>query len=135
MKPCKECPFSRQIAPGFLGGARPEVYVGQIVLPFWLSCHCDTNYKGRESKAGEVTQCAGAAIFRSNMGIRPPPPLLCLPPSDTLSFTTLPEFYAHHTGCSIEAAKQYLTHDKVRECFIQELNDSRLKAQLIPKLD
>lgn len=128
-KPCKECPFNRHVQPGLLGGARPEVYVGQITLPFWLPCHMDRNYRGRETNVNDVCQCAGAAIMRANIGCDVRPPLLRLPPGSE-SFTTLAEFYAHHTGWSIERSAEYLTPSKVIECAMVELNDPRVKTQL-----
>lgn len=89
-KPCAECPFRRGIKPGFLGGSPVETYIGQSVLPFWLPCHCDENYKHKASKIDEVTQCAGTAIFRSNLGVAPlmPDSLLNLP-ADKESITCL----------------------------------------------
>lgn len=128
-KPCPECPFSRTIEPGNLGGSAPEVYVGQIVLPFWLPCHCSANYEGKATDANEVTECAGAAIMRANLGLPPVRGLLSLPPSSA-SFDSLAGFYAHHTGQPIEQAQAYLTLEKVRALAVTELQDPNVRAQL-----
>lgn len=129
MKPCKECPFWKGIKPGLLGGSTPEVYVGQIVLPFWLPCHCAANYRGRETDVNAVTQCAGAAIMRANIGAPPRRGLLSLPPSPE-SFSSIPEFYAHHTGATLEQAQAYLTAPKVAELAQKEWNDPRVRMQV-----
>jgi hypothetical protein len=128
MKPCKECPFSRTIEPGNLGGSAPEVYVGQIVLPFWLPCHCSANYRGKETDVNEVSQCAGAAIMRANLGVHVPRALLSLPPGPD-AFESLAEFYAHHAGISIDSAREYLTPEKVRALALTELNDPAVRVQ------
>ncbi len=116
-KPCPECPFSRAVEPGTTGGTEPTVYVGQAHGPFWLPCHIDPAYKGKGdiSNVKEVDQCAGAAIYRSNIGIAEKIAgipgdfkLHVLPGDTTLVFATPAELLAHHTGDSIEACKEYL---------------------------
>lgn len=83
-KPCKECPFKRrepEEARKYMGGSPVEVYIGQALGPFWLPCHMDKGYQGKQSNPEEVIQCAGAAIFRANCGISEmlPESLLRLP--------------------------------------------------------
>src|SRR5688572_32839375 len=105
--PCRECCFRRDIEPGNLGGSPVETYVGQSLLPFWVPCHCSRNYAGKASDVNEVTQCAGLAIFRSNIGVRPVRGLLSLPRDTELVFSTLADFYSHHKRISrIEAVNQ-----------------------------
>lgn len=103
-QPCAECPFSKKCGEGALGGSHPTVYVGQIHGPFWLPCHRHCDFKDPNWKSDlSVQQCAGAAIFRANLGLseRMPPFLHKLPPSD-LVFSTVEEFYKHHNvQCSI----------------------------------
>ena len=81
--PCGECPFSRQCTPGGTGGADPTVYVGQAQGAFWLPCHMDKDYNKESAldNAGMIAQCAGAAVYRANVGIdaRIPSALLHLP--------------------------------------------------------
>lgn len=133
MKPCKECPFSKRIAPGALGGSPPEVYIGQSVLPFWLPCHCSKNYAGKQSDVNKVTQCAGAAMLRGALvrerGLQYPESLLVLEPTSEV-FNSLAEFYAHHSGCSVEAAEQYLAAPKVLELALREWTKPEVQVQL-----
>lgn len=81
-RPCKSCPFLAKENPTKedLGGASVETYIGQARGPFWLPCHSDKNYAGKQSNPDLVTQCRGAAIFRANIGVAKqlPEPLLRL---------------------------------------------------------
>ena len=67
-KPCRECPFTRtnELGPTCGGAFRSEQVLGQAHGPFWLPCHKDATYQGKESNPETVMQCAGAAIFRAN---------------------------------------------------------------------
>ncbi len=98
--PCKECPFNRNnILPveKRLGGSSSFTYVGQIEGPFWLPCHMDKNYKTKEVNTEEVNQCAGAAIFRANLGLSDkfPKELLRLNPGHPDVYTSYEEFIAN----------------------------------------
>lgn len=98
-KACGGCPFSKQCAPGELGGSPITTYIGQIIGPFFLPCHAAQNYEGNGTKLSpEHAQCAGAAIMRRNLGIadRMPEPLLKLDGEDPNVFETLEEFINHH---------------------------------------
>lgn len=129
MKPCRECPFSRAIEPGNLGGSSPEVYIGQLVLPFWLPCHCSANYQGKDSDVNKVSQCAGAAIMRANIGYIPPAPLLRLEKS-RWAFQSLAHFHSHHTGQLLVTSQAYLTGFKIQQLAITELQDPKVKTQI-----
>lgn len=116
--PCKECPFRRSVEPGALGGSQPEVYIGQAEAGFYLPCHM--RYKeGVSAKAqdpNEVAHCAGAAIFRSNVGVTVPmlPPDVAAQqradfPKDTENvFASYGEFLAHHGHVSVIFANYLL---------------------------
>ena len=97
---CSTCPFSKTSTPGELGGSPVETYVGQIIGPFFLPCHQVKDYKGNAEKIETCQcQCAGAAIFRANIGVGKymPHTLLNLPAdSDPNVFTSLHEFVWHH---------------------------------------
>lgn len=99
-KACKSCPFSRQCEPGELGGSEVGTYVGQAVGPFFLPCHSAKGYKGNNTTLESgAPQCAGAAIFRANIGrseLMPGPLLKLFADSDPNVFDTLQEFIAHH---------------------------------------
>lgn len=126
MKPCNDCPYKRDT--GSLGGADVEVYLGQASGPFWLPCHQDKNYAGKESDATKVTQCRGAAKFRSNIGVEEklPDALLKVPADKETVFGSNQEMYAHYKNIDIEETSgipegywQYLV--------TKEMNDSRLR--------
>lgn len=110
-KPCKDCPYSRTVIPGALGGSDPEVYIGQGQGSFWLPCHktCDFSDPNWKTDYQSTQQCAGAAMYRANIGRDKTlsPQLLRLPPSE-LAFGSPEELYAHHKGISIEGAKLHL---------------------------
>jgi hypothetical protein len=127
--PCAECPWSRQTRPGLLGGAAPDVYVGQIVLPFWLPCHQARAYDGKQSDVNAVHQCAGAAIMRSHLAVEVPEPLLTLPPDRTRVFATLAEFVAHHTGVTLAVIERWLTPERLRALAAREWADPRVQLQ------
>jgi len=97
-RPCPGCPFARACAPGGLGGSPVEVYIGQLLGGFWLPCHSNPDYN--QQTDATVSQCAGAAIFRANLGIDAilPPMLHRLPEDQAAVFGTVEQFVAHHTG-------------------------------------
>lgn len=129
--PCSQCPFSSSVTPGYLGGSPVDTYIGQIVAGFWLPCHCAQSYRAKESDVNEVEQCAGAAIFRSNIGVAPQMPsgILTLPQS-TKAFQSMAHFVAHHTGTTLSEALDYVTPEKIRECMAKELNNPAIRVQL-----
>jgi hypothetical protein len=109
-QPCNECPYSKSVTPGALGGSDPEVYIGQGHGPFWLPCHKNCDFSDPNWKENyEVQQCAGAAIYRANTERDSimPDSLLKLPKSDKV-FESPEELYAHHKGISIEEAQEFL---------------------------
>jgi hypothetical protein len=108
-KPCKECPFSREIQPGALGGSAPEVYIGQAHGSFWLPCHMhsefdDPNWKSNTAKP----ECAGTAIYRANVYGKLDTSLLVLEPDREAVFATPAEFLAHHKGITLQQAEAEL---------------------------
>lgn len=133
--PCAECPFTRKIAPGFLGGSPPETFIGQLVGPFVIPCHCAKGYDQHDPNPGRFTQCAGAAIMRANEGCDGPLPdsMLKLPPDRVTVFATFAEFYAHHGGETVEAARAYLTGSKLLALGMRELADARARTVIMPE--
>jgi hypothetical protein len=116
-KPCDECPFKRHNkldnSDGKPGGSDPTVYIGQAMGPFWLPCHKSPDYQGKDSDPSQVIQCAGAAVFRSNIGRADlmPQGLLRLPMNKTQVFATPEELLAHYRGVSLDqaAVELYIT--------------------------
>lgn len=107
-KPCPQCPFNRAVEPGALGGSPPEAFIGQVQGPFVLPCHrhCDFDDPEWKAKAGQVAQCAGAAIFRTHIGVAAQmPAAIPVLPANAQVFADEYEFLAHHTGLDPEYMK------------------------------
>lgn len=101
--PCSECPFARTTPAGMLGGSHPETYIGQAFGPFYLPCHSDYTAEAREGfdkKDMSTRQCAGAAMFRANVGVEKVMPngIHKLPEDRDKVFATPGEFLSHHMG-------------------------------------
>lgn len=109
-KPCAECPFSRKSEPGGTGGADPTVFIGQAFGPFLLPCHMDPNYE-KDKRSPKNLQCAGAATFRTHVGVAHLMPgfLLTLPENKELVFSTPAELLAHHAGIPLEKAEHLMS--------------------------
>lgn len=121
-KPCADCPYSKTVTPGVLGGSDASVYVGQGHGPFWLPCHktcdfTDPNWKDNHT----VQQCAGAAIYRANIDRAKlmPGSLHTLDKSDTV-FQSPEELYAHHKQISLEEATEYLKQHPAEILMLEE---------------
>lgn len=131
--PCAQCPWRKDVEPGFLGGSKPEVYIGQAVGPFVLPCHMgypDTNDKARLCM--ESPQCAGAAIYRANNKIDYlPEPLLRLAPADEV-FGSHVEFLAHHKRISLEQAELELRATTPEQHLARELRRHNTMRWAIP---
>ncbi len=103
-QPCAACPFSRTVAPGATGGSPPLMYIGQAHGPFFLPCHSEHDYtKEEERRDHRNPQCAGAAIFRENVGVSKlmPPGIHKLPGNTDKVFASAAEFLAHHYGVGV----------------------------------
>jgi hypothetical protein len=88
--PCSDCPFRRDSMPGWLGGNTPEYFMQMANSDFPYSCH---------TKIGP--QCAGMAVFRSNICKSPrDPDILVLPKNKVAVFAWHDEFIAHHSRLS-----------------------------------
>lgn len=123
-EPCPECPFSRTVTPGALGGTRPDAYVGQAAGPFTLPCHkhCDFDDPEWKGKAVLTPQCAGAAIYRTHIGVadRMPEGIPILPANPQV-FSSAAEFVSHHTGKPLAETESIYSAEKVRELTLEQL--------------
>lgn len=132
--PCRDCPFRRDVKPGTLGGSTSTVYVGQSIGPFVLNCHRAEGYEEMltTGKCLDVEQCAGAAIYRANLGVddRLPSRLLRLPADSELVFDSHVEFVAHHEQVTTEMAIAYLAVYPPRIWLSEQLN--HLKTTRVP---
>lgn len=85
-KPCSDCPFARASLPGWLGGESVAVWLAEAHGNMDIPCH---TLKG--------AQCAGSAIYRTNVLKRNVADgVLLLPADRELVFATPTEFAAHH---------------------------------------
>lgn len=124
-KPCSGCPFARtndNEKPN-PGGSHPSVYLGQTRGPFWLPCHQDKHYDGKASCPTKVRQCAGAAIFRSNIGLeyKLPNELLHLEVNHEKVFSTEAEFLSYYLEIDINDCERLLTKDTLDILLNKEL--------------
>lgn len=137
-KPCGSCPFARS-TPGdkSVEKVNPLVLIGQAQGPFLLPCHQDPEYLGahRVDNLKEISQCAGAAIYRANLGIaeRLPAALHALAANTELVFASPEELLAHFAGATVEEAKQFLANcGGADELLRKALHDAGNKGFLTP---
>ena len=133
--PCAKCPFSRSCTPGALGGSTPGVYIGQAEGPFLLTCHMSEGYDQSVGPQPELPQCAGAAIYRANLGVagKMPDFLLSLPADENLVFASHAEFMAHHMQRSCEFARMFLRDVVTPEAFLRiELDRAGVRVVTAP---
>lgn len=128
MKPCETCPWRRDAAPGALGGSHPFKYIGQVHGPFWLPCHNSPGYSN-DCRNPQHRQCAGAAIFRANIGVSEslPEQLDRLPADREAVLSTPVEFLAHHSGISVDAADALLKVATPKALLLLELADVKAR--------
>ena len=84
--PCSDCPWRRKSLAGWLGSATREEWIGDAHGEARIECHTLIG-----------AQCAGAAIYRTNVCKTPKyPELLVLPADKVKVFATPMEFLEHH---------------------------------------
>lgn len=103
-KPCGECPWRRRSLPGLLGPNTAEEWVALAHSEEPIACHttidpdaCDSDGEARWTHPG-IRQCAGAAIYRSNVFKSPRNPEVHRLPADPELVFVRGEFEAHHGG-------------------------------------
>ena len=125
-KPCKECPFARNnnLTGSKPGGADPTTYIGQSEGPFWLPCHMEKEYVGKQTDPLKVNQCAGAAIYRANVGVasKMPSQLLHLPENKEDVFASHAELLSHYVKIPLEISQVILTENSIKMLLEHELN-------------
>lgn len=85
-KPCSDCSWARASLKGWTGDVPPEGWIEDVHGEARIECH---------TKLG--AQCAGAAIYRSNVLKSPrDKSLLILPANKLLVFARPQEFLDHH---------------------------------------
>lgn len=85
-EPCSDCPWTRDALNGWLGGATIDDWLRTAHADARVPCHVVDNQ-----------QCAGLAIYRTNVGKSPrDASALRLPADRGKVFATPMEFRAHH---------------------------------------
>lgn len=106
--PCKECPFRRTSAKGWLGGHTPEEFAEVSAGDGHVACHMTTARSVEQEMIEDddddevddrmATACSGRAIFLSNLCKMPRDPTVPKLPRDTnLVFANRQQFLDHHT--------------------------------------
>ena len=102
-KPCNECPWRRDSAPGHLGPNSAEEWVEMAHGEVAIACHKTIVVEPGETTGDwahpKMRQCAGVAIFRRNVFKEPRNEQIVTLPRDTETiFGWNDEFIAHHRG-------------------------------------
>lgn len=95
-KPCNECPWRREAAPGHLGPHTAEEWAAAIHTEVAIACHKTIESDGEWE--GSIRQCAGAAQVRTNVHKLPMNPTVARAPEVDASvcFRDTREFVTHH---------------------------------------
>ena len=105
--------------------------IGQSIGPFLLPCHKDEDYAGggKSENLDIVRQCAGAAIYRSNIGVaeRFPAAFHHLPENHELVFSKPAEMIAKFREISVTSAEEVLKNEPPELLLQKELNDAGVK--------
>lgn len=84
-RPCGDCPWSRTSARGWLGGVAAKEWLGEAHGETRIDCH---------TKIGP--QCAGAAIYRTNVRKSPRDRSLLVLPEDAENVFDSPRSFLEH---------------------------------------
>lgn len=103
-KPCNDCPWRRESAPGWLGGYEAEWFTDHIKAELPLVCHSvidDDDGLSDEERRETLPLCAGALITQKNMCKSPRDPdlakaVMSVERDTTNVFFHPTEFIAHH---------------------------------------
>lgn len=98
-KPCRECPFRRASAPGYLGNSSPLEFQKCAASPTRMPCHLRVDYERKDWKrqAAKAPQCVGRAILTANICKRVDDPLLLTAKADRVAVFSHPlEMLEHH---------------------------------------
>ncbi len=85
-KPCGDCPWARAALNGWLGGLTADEWLAEVRGDGVIDCH---------TRRG--AQCAGAAVFRSNICKLPLDPAIRLPADRETVFASPAQFAEHHS--------------------------------------
>ena len=113
-RPCAECPWRRQSAPGWLGSNTATGFLQLSDAGVHLPCDLTVDYEKENwrDEADVSPQCAGHAIFLANRCKLPRNPEQKVLPADRdLVFSWPHEFVAHHEGLKPEQLADVFVHE------------------------
>ena len=111
--PCRECPFKRDSAPGWLGASEPGEFLALADSDNRAPCHMHVNYDKPdwERQAAVAPQCVGRAVFMANRCKLPAPGLLKAKSNPDAVFVRPHEFVAHHARLDPTSLESTLVWD------------------------
>lgn len=111
--PCRECPFTRKSAPGWLGASEPGEFLALADSDLRTPCHSHVNYEAAdwEEKAKTAPQCVGRSIFLANRCKLPAPGILKAKADRDNLFVRPHEFVAHHADVDPKTLESTLLWD------------------------
>lgn len=112
-EPCKECPFLRGSAPGYLGASTPEEFMQQVRTEHSMPCHMTVDYEDagwQEQLETTAKRCRGSLVFLKNNCKLPREPDYSAAVQETTAnrtavFSNAQEFLEHHTSLIQRARK------------------------------
>ena len=93
-KPCFDCPWRRNAAQGWLGPFTAEEWVEMAHSDIAIACHITITDEDWDDEG--MRQCAGAAIYRSNVAKSPRYPQVLTLPADLDTVFGFGEFVKYH---------------------------------------
>lgn len=115
--PCRECPWRREAAPGWLGPHTAARWLGIAQSDEPVACHLtirETDDEGRgDWEHPAMRQCAGVASFREHLCKLPRDPEVAVGPAREGVFARGKEFIEHHHG-------REMSDEEARDLVLQE---------------
>jgi hypothetical protein len=96
--PCRECPWRKQSAPGYLGASNPIEFLETSETGIKMPCHLAVDYEEAdwELQIEEAPHCAGRAIHYANRAKRGDD-VPKMPADRENVFSNPQDFIDHHT--------------------------------------
>lgn len=129
---CRTCPYARATTKEYLDtrGDNGERFVAQAHMNAVLPCHSEND---GDAVPGVCNQCAGAAKFRANVGVKGLAPALGVLPADTENvFASDAELLAHHKGWTLAQAEEALSDDALDRLVRHEWMLAMVKHRVTP---
>jgi hypothetical protein len=114
-KPCNDCPWRRNAAPGWLGPLTPEEWLQLAHSDQPIACH--QTIQVEDWKDDATRQCKGAAIYRANVFKSPRNPNDAehtTDPDPVSVFERDAEFVEHHKSHFERYYEKHLLADRER---------------------